>query len=129
MYLSNGQTLSIYFNRHRDRRLTSCGISAAWSVGIYIGATHKEANKWYNSTSKESEKITGKCGLEGLKKALDIILDFRNEIKTNEILVVWGTDQRRMNAYRRLGKYGFVYFYLGEEFVGCATYHPDSKLW
>ncbi len=122
--LSNGQLLHLYFYRVRDQELGYNGIAGAWLTALHIGSNRKYANKWFNTLKGEPEKATGKCGLEGMKKALDIILEFRKTIKPNEILLVDGADKRRTRIYERLTRYGFGTYYLGDRFIGYGTFNP-----
>ena len=115
--LSNGQYLNLYFACHPHQS----GIHV-WKTGLFIGIK-KEGNKFWIG-KKMKTKITGKCGLEGLKKSLDYIVEFASSLKQNEELHVGWEDERRKLAYRRLLKHGF---WLGEEFY--AYRNPEYWDW
>lgn len=125
--LPNSQYLYVYFNRlpikHQGFR--------RWEVGIYIGHNRKEANKWYNHNGKhESTRATGTCGLTGLRKALDIILDFRSRMKEDEELTVWWADEQRKRAYAYLGRYTFIEYVDEEDKTVCyGTRNPKYWEW
>jgi hypothetical protein len=105
--LSNGQHLNIYFEKH-----SSCNPICVWTVGLCISKTRKQANEWWNNKksrlSKQiNNKTTGKCGLEGLLKALSFILEFRDSLpKMAELHIEWA-DIKRKSAYRYLLKHNF----------------------
>ena len=101
--LSNGQYMNLFFACYPHQS----GIHV-WTTGLFIG-TKKEGNAFWTG-KKGNLKITGKCGLEGLKKSLDYILKFTSSLKENEELKVGWEDERRQLAYRRLLKHGFQRF-------------------
>ena len=97
-----------------------------WETGLCISRTRKESNKWWNGgkVSKLDNKTTGRCGLEGLRKALKYLCEFSDQLKENEELHVGWADNKRKYAYRYLFKYGFL---VDEE---SETYHKrNSKYW
>ena len=96
-----------------------------WTVGLCISETRKRANLWFNRRSKKYDlDITGKCGLTGLKRALDYILLFTNSLgKYEEIQIGW-VDERRKRVYKRLERYGFVEDKKLECYVGW-----NSRYW
>ncbi|RMD04915.1 hypothetical protein D9O40_00770 [Clostridium autoethanogenum] len=105
--LSNGQYLNVYFMRHKAVHQDK--IIYIWAVGVAISKTIKQANFWFNGKkNKIDNKQTGKCGLEGLKKALYHILEFVNKMSIKEELQVCWTDEKRKKAYNYLIKYGFI---------------------
>ncbi len=50
-------------------------------------------------------------------------------MQENEILFVQGEDEKRIRAYKRLGKYGFKEYWQEEKFVGFADYNPKYWTW
>jgi hypothetical protein len=123
--LSNGQYLNLYFACYPHES----GIHV-WITGLFIGAK-KEGNKFWIG-KKTKTVITGKCGLEGLKKSLDYIMEFASSLKQNEELHVGWEDERRKLAYRRLLKYGFqlhedCYNYRNPEY--WDRIETRAKLW
>lgn len=99
--LSNGQFLQVNFHEMWRKKDTY------YNISISIRTKKKK-----DVTSKQ---ITGRCGLEGLIMAKDII-DIFEETVTRTLcsqkgrkfyLVILGADERRQSAYRRMTKYGF----------------------
>lgn len=126
--LSNGQLLNVYFFRNRQSVFEK--EVDVWNVGVIISNTRKQANDWFNHTSKQDDElITGSCGLEGLKKSLDIIIQFRNRLKKNQYLFVRPSDDKRKSDYRRLKNYEFEEFYLDDEFHTYAAVNPAYWTW
>jgi hypothetical protein len=122
--LSNGQLLKVFISRRK-------GLNRVyqWHVGVFIGNSHKQANKWYNHNSKRTkDQQTGNCGLEGLNTAMKIILNFVQALQMNEELIVFWTDQKRQRAYKRLKKYGFI-DYEDEEGNVIAYGMRNPELW
>lgn len=109
--LSNKQWFNLYFTKY-------CHYSGVhvWDVGLCISKTIKHANHWYNKNNRNSRKYfnkqTGKCGLEGLRKGINYICKFADNLKPNEELHIGWQDEKRKYAYRKLLKYGF---YVDEE--------------
>ncbi len=122
--LSNRQLLHIYFYRVRDRDMGRNGVSGTWIVALHIGGSRKYANKWFGTNNGKAERVTGECGLEGMKTALDIILKFRETIKKNEMIIVDGYDKRRVRVYKRLERYGFDRYFLDDLFIGYGSFNP-----
>jgi len=118
--LPNGQHFNLYFVRHKTKERMR-----VWTVGLCISETRKRANLWFNRRSKKYDlDITGKCGLTGLKRALDYILLFTNSLgKYEEIQIGW-VDERRKRVYKRLERYGFVEDKKLECYVGW-----NSRYW
>lgn len=126
--LSNGQALHIYF--WREKQSISNQIVYVWNVGIIITDTRKKANYWKNHSPKgKKDMSTGECGLEGLKKAIDIILQFRYRLKRNEYLFVVFDDEKRKSAYRWLERYGFMEFHKNDQFQAYGTFNPIYWDW
>lgn len=126
--LSNGQSLHVYF--WREKEFVSDRVGYVWNAAVIITDSRKKANRWKNRNPRGvKEKATGKAGLEGLKKALDIILDFRNRLKPNEYLFVVFDDEKRKNAYRWLERYGFMAFYKNGTFKAYGTFNPLLGEW
>jgi hypothetical protein len=126
--LSNGQALHIYF--WREKQSVSDRIVYVWNVGIIITDTRKKANHWKNHSPKgKKEMSTGECGLEGLKKAIDIILQFRYRLRRNEYLFVGFDDEKRKSAYCWLERYGFMEFYKNGKFQAYGTFNPIYWDW
>ncbi len=126
--LSNGQFLHVYF--WREKEFVSDRVVYVWNVGIIITDSRKKANYWKNRNPKGSKQMaTGKAGLEGLKKALDIILEFRNRLKPNEYLFVVFDDEKRKNAYRWLERHGFMEFHKNGKFRAYGTFNPLYGNW
>ncbi len=115
--LSNGQHLNLYFRKFNS---DESGVGV-WKIGLCISNTRKEANKWWagKSIRKIDNKLTGKCGLEGLKKALFYILELCKCLIWDEIQISWN-DEKRKRAYKYLLRYGF------KEAKHCYYYrNPD----
>lgn len=126
--LSNGQSLHVYF--WREKEFVSNQVVYVWNVGIIITDSRKKANRWKNRNPRGSkEKATGKVGLEGLKKALEIILHFRNRLKPNEYLFVVFDDEKRKSAYRWLERHGFMEFHKNGQFRAYGTFNPLYGGW
>lgn len=105
--LSNGQYLNIYFIR--DKAIPQDKTVYIWYVGVAISKTVKQANLWFTrKKSKLDNRQTGRCGLEGLKKALRHILKFVNNMSMKEELQIRWTDEKRKNVYNYLTRYGFI---------------------
>jgi hypothetical protein len=104
--LSNGQWLNLYFEKAKH-----CNSIHVWTVGLCISGSPRIANEWYTSLKKGYRKLnnktTGKCGLEGLRKALEYICTFADNLKLNEELHVEWSDDKRKYAYRGLLKRKF----------------------
>lgn len=104
--LSNRQWLNLYFQKYQGDRET-----CVWTTALCISDGIKSANQWYTGLRKGyrkiNNKITGKCGIEGLKKAAKYICSFADNLKLNEELHVGWADDRRKYAYRGLLKRGF----------------------
>lgn len=126
--LSNGQSLHVYF--WREKEFVSNRVVYVWNAGIIITDSRKKANRWKNrNTRREKNLITGNVGLEGLKKALNIILDFRYRLKPNEYLFVVFDDEKRKSAYRWLERYGFMEFHKNGKFRAYGTFNPLYGNW
>jgi len=94
--LSNGQWLNLYFFKRYIHGVT------AWFVCLSINKNIRESNDWYNGGKVGSleKKQTGKCGIEGLRKALNYILEFEKTIKDDEILYIdTVADPKRRKVY------------------------------
>lgn len=121
--LKNGQFLNVFFWRNQAIILGENIIT--WQVGVVISETRKQAKKWFLSPKNPYDsKSTGRCGLEGIKRAAEIILDFRDSMKINEMLFVGFEDFKRQSAYRRLKKYGFKEY----EENGAVRYYASPNL-
>lgn len=121
--LSNGQLLNVYFWRNQER--LPHGWMNGWKVGVIICDNRKQANRWFHKVSaKENGVSTGTCGLEGLKRAKEIVLHFRDNMKVNDILLVTFSDRKRAAAYQRLLKNGFEKYYLEDEFKAYGSLNP-----
>ncbi|MEM1506217.1 hypothetical protein RG959_22810 [Domibacillus sp. 8LH] len=126
--LSNGQSLHVYF--WREKEFVSDRVVYVWNAAVIITDSRKKANRWKNRNPRGTkEKATGKVGLEGLKKALDIILEFRYRLKPNEYLFVVFDDEKRKSAYRWLERYGFMPFYKNGVFRAYGTFNPMYGQW
>ena len=125
--LPNSQFLFVYFNRMPNKVQGF----RRWEVGIYIGKSRKEANNWYNHSGKHDRPTTtGTCGLTGLRKALDIILEFRNQMKSDEEVTVWWADEQRKRAYTYLGRHTFIeYVDDNNETVCYGSRNPAYWEW
>lgn len=105
--LLNGQYLNIYFMR--NKAIPQGKIVYVWNVGVVISKTVKQANLWFiRKKNKLDNRQTGRCGLEGLKKALRHILKFVNNMSIKEELQIGWTDEKRKKAYNYLTRYGFI---------------------
>lgn len=104
--LSNGQWLNLYFTKSCN----STGIQV-WETGLCISNGIRKANEWFigfgGGFKKFNNKATGKCGLEGLRKALTYIYEFADNLKFKEELHVGWADDKRKYAYRYLLKCNF----------------------
>lgn len=121
--LSNGQWLNLYF----EKKCTSERINI-WETGLCISKSVKAANEWFIGRGKGYKKInnrmTGKCGIEGLRKALNYICEFASNLKCNEELHVGWVDEKRKYAYRKLLKHNF---FVDEDY---GFYHArNTKYW
>jgi len=117
--LSNGQWLNLFFQKHCNET----GI-AVWTMGLCISPSVKEANRWFNKSRYKLNNVqTGRCGLEGLTKALRYVLDFRDSMPEKaELHIEWSNDKRK-SVYGRLLKYDF--FDSGEDFY----YGRNMNFW
>lgn len=115
-YLSNGQILTVVFNRRRaDPKKAMWTISYPdtkiaflWYVSIHIGNTPKEAKRWRAMDTKiRATKVgqTGNCGLEGLRRALVHVLSFCVRMGEREELQIICDDEKRYRAYRYLTRF------------------------
>ncbi|WP_143331924.1 hypothetical protein [Domibacillus antri] len=126
--LSNGQMVHVYFWREKQR--VSNQMVYVWNAGMIITDSRKKANRWKNHNPKgKKEKSTGQGGLEGLKKALEIILQFRYRLKPNEYLFIRFDDDKRRAAYRWLERYGFMEFHKNGQFLAYGTFNPIYWNW
>ncbi len=110
--LSNGQFCMIGF----QQGLSDCGDMEDYNVVFAVADKKKQLRGFFNS-SKENNitlKSTGKCGVEALFWARDMILEFEMQIqafkKNNATIsiMVAGEDARRFRLYERaLSKYGY----------------------
>ncbi|WP_046174181.1 hypothetical protein [Domibacillus indicus] len=126
--LHNGQSVHVYF--WREKEFVSDRVVYVWNAAAIITDSRRKANKWKNRSPKGvKEKATGKGGLEGLRKALHIILDFRLRLKPNEYLFVVFDDEKRKNAYRWLERYGFMEFHKNGKLVAYGTFNPLYSQW
>ncbi|MED0679691.1 hypothetical protein P4S83_17780 [Aneurinibacillus thermoaerophilus] len=124
--LPNGLYLNLYFFRKRPKTRF-----AQWHVALYISKTRKEANKWFNNSSKRKKNpITGDGSLIGLKRALDYILEFSRLIGFYEELIVNWEDERRRSAYRYLKRHGFIDYCDKEgNITGYGIRNPNFYEW
>lgn len=83
-------------------------------VAFAVADKKKHLNGWFNQTKDDrlSCKCTGRCGIEALVWARDMLLDFENWIYINKNedtkIVVEGADSRRFRLYQKaLSKYGY----------------------
>lgn len=126
--LSNGQLLNVYF--WRLKAVVFDEHVFVWNVGVVISKNRKEANHWFLRDSKKKKEIsTGDCGLEGLKMAKDLILEFQHQLKQNEYLFVAHSDEKRKRAYKWLLRYGFKEFFKGDEFHNYGIANPFYWEW
>jgi len=109
--LQNGQHLAMYFTKTHQGN----GVSS-WIIGLCIGKTRKACNDWFNKDSDRQKTVltTGKCGLEGLRMALQILLETESQIPKGDYLIVFWLDKRRERAYSRLLRYGYSWGYDAE---------------
>ncbi len=126
--LSNGQSVHVYF--WREKEFVSGQMVYVWNAAAIITDSRKKANNWKNHNRRGiKEKATGKAGLEGLKKALDIILEFKYRLKPNEYLFVVFDDEKRKKAYRWLERYGFMEFHKNGKLIAYGTFNPLLGQW
>lgn len=103
--LPNGQYLNLYFKRKKGH---TTGFFQ-WHVGMYISENRKESNRWYSKKYKgKKSTIVGDGTIVALRHALHAILEFKDQLGFNEELLIGWEDERRMNAYRWLKRYGFI---------------------
>lgn len=118
--LSNGQWLTVFFIRKRANpkkcvqrpKYPDTKIVYIWTVGIYIGDGVKAAKRWFHMDYKKRTQrdiITGNCGLEGLRKAMNHVIDFCERLKERDELHILCDDKRRFRAYKYLMRFnGFA---------------------
>lgn len=106
--LSNGQFCQIAFYRYEYSRSTE------YYVAFAVADKKKHLNGWFDQTKYDriSGKCTGRCGIEALAWARDMLLEFEDwvYIDKNEDtkIVVEGADSRRFRMYEKaLSKYGY----------------------
>lgn len=103
----DGQVVSIYF-QEKWNRLAYC---YTYDVALRISNSKRSNNDWYEGGKGfHPSQVTGHCGLKGLLKAKDVILDFAQSLPRDDydrFIVVEGADERRFHAYRALCKHGF----------------------
>ena len=118
--LSNGQFCQIAFYRWNGSRSTE------YHVAFAVADKKKNLNGWFNQTKDDNLTLraTGRCGVEALFWARDMLLEFEKYIFLREIedtkIVVQGEDSRRFRLYERaLSRYGYrkVKFQDGWEMV------------
>lgn len=131
--LSNGQLLTVYFNRYRNRGRVGSGIRYVWLVAVHIGNGRREANRWHDRGAQErTQRQTGTCGLEGMTVALRYVLAFANHFigPYEELQVGWADDKRR-RAYRYILRYpGFIMHEVDGKHGGFIAYrNPDIYEW
>lgn len=102
--LSNGQHFNLYFFKNKKECLEKVTV---WGIGFCISKTRRESNDWFKGNLKLNNRQTGKCGLEGLKLALQYICQFVGELGEYEELQVGWADEKRKRAYKFLLRYGF----------------------
>lgn len=110
--LSNGQHLNIYIERLYTKTIDHL---SEWHVSVIISNNRKEANLWYKN-KKNVSSVTGRCGIEGLLKALEHIIYFKNNMMGDALIVVEWDNPKKKRAYKRLLNYGFVLYedaYIG----------------
>lgn len=106
--LSNGQFCQIAFYREEYSRATE------YYVTFAVADKKKHLNGWFNQSKDDriSCKCTGRCGIEALAWARNVILDFENWVYINKNedtkIVVEGADSRRFRLYQKaLSQYGY----------------------
>lgn len=118
--LSNGQFCQIAFYRWNGSRSTE------YHVAFAVADKKKNLNGWFNQTKDDNLTLraTGRCGVEALFWARDMLLKFERYIFLRETedtkIVVQGEDSRRFRLYERaLSRYGYrkVKFQDGWEMV------------
>lgn len=124
--LPNGLYLNVYFFRKRARDTFD-----QWNVAVYISRSRKEANKWFNISSKRRrEPITGDGSLVGLRRALQYIVEFSHLIGFHEELIICWSDEKRKSAYRYLKRHGFIdYLDNDGKVVGYGIRNPNFYEW
>lgn len=134
--LSNGQILTVFFNRKRaDPKKTewtveypNTKIAFIWKVAIHIGNDLKDGRRWYDMDYKSRVSKygqTGKCGLEGLKKALEHVINFCKRMGEREELQIICDDDKRYRAYRYLNRFNGFKDHGG----WFAFRHPNWWYW
>lgn len=106
--LSNGQLLSVFFKRIRNKSNPGGGIHYIWSLAVHIGYSRKQANRWYHMPYTQRIKTiqqTGDCGLEGLRKALGYLMEHCESMGQYEELQIYCDDAKRYRTYRYLVKH------------------------
>lgn len=87
------------------------------SISFVISKNKKYCNNYGREKSRFHKKMhlnsTGRTGLEGLKWFADCIKHmekyFFDKYKISTFLIIEWDDEKRMKAYRRLEKYGFIF--------------------
>lgn len=107
--LSNGQFCQIGFYRWYSCRSTE------YHVAFAVADKKKNLNGWFNQTKDDNLtlRMTGRCGVEALFWARDMLIEFEKYISSREtddvkIVIEGGGDPRRFRLYERaLLKYGY----------------------
>ena len=106
--LSNGQFCQIAFYRYEYSRSTD------YYVAFAVANKKKHLNGWFDQSQddKLTMKYTGRCGLEALLWAKNMILEFEEwvykEPNKHTKIVVEGEDSKRFRMYEKaLVKYGY----------------------
>ena len=106
--LSNGQFCQIGFYRWYNCRSTE------YHVAFAVADKKKNLNGCFNQTKDDNLtlRMTGRCGVEALFWARDMLIEFEKYISSRETddvkIVIEGEDPRRFRLYERaLLKYGY----------------------
>lgn len=130
--LSNGQILTVRFQRHVNKAIRSTNekIRKVWLVAVHIGDGKRADNRWRRK-AKGVNTSTGKCGLEGLRVALGYIHSFCTTMGLHTELQVGWSDKRRARAYKYLLRYDNFTLYENEkgEPVAIAARNPEYWIW
>ncbi len=116
--LRNGLVASIYFELHKNVDVEDFSYNC-WYVGLCIGKRRRDNNDWWTGKKTfQSLDVTGDGGLEGLVWAKNQLKAFEERFSSGDVqlLIVEGTDSRRLSAYRWLKKAGFKEgTYIGDD--------------
>ena len=95
--LSNGQVLSLAFSEVDFLTL---------NASVVIANTHGYARLWH-FIAEPNDEVTGKCGLEGLRKAFKLLKWFTQNILPDSHSIEIYSEGKKAKAYKYLKRIGF----------------------